>query len=295
MRSPAAIVSDIRARRAILRVVGRPHRRRGPLPRQKQPDSIRLSYFRALLDVLAQAKQLVERAEPRLRAFVERAASARGDGIRTDAHEDDPNEIFDELSEGFFREFDTERLTELARQYAIRTSEFQREQLRRQIKNAMGVDVVQAEPWLEPKIVDFARENVALIKSVPTQYFAELEKSVAQGMRSGVRWEEIASDMEDRYGVAENRAKLIARDQVGKMAAEVNQARQEDLGVKRFIWRTSNDNRVRDSHVELEGKTFDWDDPPIVDGEPATPGSPVQCRCEAQPVLDELLGAVDEE
>jgi len=295
VRSPAAIVSDIRARRAILRVVGRPHRRRGPLPRQKQPDSIRLSYFRALLDVLAQAKQLVERAEPRLRAFVERAASARGDGIRTDAHEDDPNEIFDELSEGFFREFDTERLTELARQYAIRTSEFQREQLRRQIKNAMGVDVVQAEPWLEPKIVDFARENVALIKSVPTQYFAELEKSVAQGMRSGVRWEEIASDMEDRYGVAENRAKLIARDQVGKMAAEVNQARQEDLGVKRFIWRTSNDNRVRDSHVELEGKTFDWDDPPIVDGEPATPGSPVQCRCEAQPVLDELLGAVDEE
>lgn len=279
----------------MLRVVGRPHRRRGPLPRQKQPDSIRLSYFRALLDVLAQAKQLVERAEPRLRAFVERAASARGDGIRTDAHEDDPNEIFDELSEGFFREFDTERLTELARQYAIRTSEFQREQLRRQIKNAMGVDVVQAEPWLEPKIVDFARENVALIKSVPTQYFAELEKSVAQGMRSGVRWEEIASDMEDRYGVAENRAKLIARDQVGKMAAEVNQARQEDLGVKRFIWRTSNDNRVRDSHVELEGKTFDWDDPPIVDGEPATPGSPVQCRCEAQPVLDELLGAVDEE
>jgi SPP1 gp7 family putative phage head morphogenesis protein len=69
----------------------------------------------------------------------------------------------------------------------------------------------------------------------------------------------------------------------------VNHARQRELGVERFVWRTMGDERVRDEHDELKGETFSYDDPPEIDGEPTLPGDDVQCRCYAEPVLDDLF------
>lgn len=278
-----------------MKTIGRPHRRRGPLPRQGQPNAIRLAYFRAILDVLAQAKRLVEHAGPILRAALERAVASRSDGIRLDMGEDDPSEVIDRLSFEFFREFTNARLAEIARVFAGRTSDFQREQIARQFKNALGIDIVKAEPWLLPLIESFTADNVALIKSIPQKYFTDVEKTVVHAMREGLRWEEVAKDLDDRFEVAEGHAKLVARDQVGKFLGETNEARQADLGIESFIWRTVRDNRVRDSHAELEGEEFRWNDPPIVDGEPTIPSQAVNCRCEAEPVLGPILEALEEQ
>jgi len=49
------------------------------------------------------------------------------------------------------------------------------------------------------------------------------------------------------------------------------------------------DERVRDSHADMEGQVCRFDDPPIVDGEPANPGEPVQCRCYSDPYFEDLL------
>jgi SPP1 gp7 family putative phage head morphogenesis protein len=126
---------------------------------------------------------------------------------------------------------------------------------------------------------------VALIKSIPQQYFGDIEKRITAGVRSGTRWEDLAQELQDRYDVSESRAALIARDQVGKFYGELNEVRQTALGVKSFIWRTANDERVREEHADLEGETFDWDTPPSE----GIPGEAVNCRCFAEPVLDDLL------
>lgn len=276
----AAAIAEIRARRALLAVTGKRHRRRGPIPRQLQPDAIRLSYLSALLRLLARARALVHE---RLLPIVERQVAQRADGRLDDAK--DISDELDKIAAEWFAEFPNEQLARLAEDFARRTSSFQRGELAKQFKSAIGIDVVKTEPWLEPAIRDFSQENVALIKSVPKRYFAELETTIQSGMREGLRWEELSADIEERYGVAESSAKLIARDQVGKFMGELNQTRQEELGVTHYVWRTARDNRVRDSHAALEGKRIAWDDPPAV----GRPGEDINCRCAGEPDLEQFI------
>lgn len=286
--SRSETIAAIRLRRAGLKLIGKLPRRRRPPP-QLQPDAIRTAYFGALLEPLGRARELVrEELEPALPALADEAARARGDGVRTDKDPGDVNAILDRISDRWFSEYPNERLARLAERYANRTATFQREQLSKQFKAVVGIDLYRSEPWLAPRVATFTAENVALIKSIASDHFGDLEKRLVAGLRTGQRWEDLATTIEERYGVAESRAKLVARDQVGKLFGELNRTRQKAHGVTGAIWRTMGDNRVRDSHVELEGERFTWEDPPTVDGEQVVPGEDVNCRCWAEPDFSTL-------
>jgi SPP1 gp7 family putative phage head morphogenesis protein len=282
--SKAEIVAAIRLRRAGLKLLGKLPRRRRPPP-QLQPDAIRTAYFGAVLGALGRAREIVrERLEPELAALAAEAQNGRGDGIRTDKDPASVNDLIDGISDAWFEEFPNERLARTAEKFATRTAKFQREQLSKQFKAVAGIDVVQAEPWLGPKVKAFTAENVALIKSVASDHFADIEKRLGAGLSRGERWEDLAKTIGDRYEVAASRAKLIARDQVGKLYGDLNRTRQTQLGVTSFVWRTMKDNRVRDEHAALDGETFAWTDPP----EDGIPGEAVNCRCWGEPVMDEI-------
>lgn len=265
-------------------------RRRRPPP-QLQPDAIRSAYFGAILGPLERARKLVrEHLEAELPGLAETAAAARGDGsqARSDKDPSDINAILDRVSDRWFTEFPNERLAALASRYANRTAAFQREQLSKQFKAVLGIDLYRSEPWLAPRVAAFTAENVALIKSVASDLFTDLEKRLVAGLRNGQRWEELAATIEARYGVAESRARLVARDQVGKLFGELNETRQKAHGITGAIWRTMRDNRVRDSHDAMEGERFKWDAPPTVDGEQIIPGEAINCRCWAEPDFSTL-------
>ena len=286
----ASTIAAIRQRRATMKAVGLLTRRRR-MPRQQQPDAIRLAYFAALLKVLGRARQLVrEQLEPELPHLVERATLTRADSATHLDETSSLNRIIDAITNDWYAEFPNEKLAELANLYADRTSDFQREQLAKQFKAALGIDLYRSEPWLAPKIAGFTAENVALIKSVAQRHFNDLETNLAAGLREGQRWEDLAALIEDRYGVAESSAKLVARDQIGKLFSDLNKTRQKSLGVSRYTWRGMQDNRERDEHLALEGQEFSWDDPP----EEGDPGTPINCRCYGAPVFDDLLTEGDD-
>lgn len=278
------VLQQIRARRAFLAT--RP-RARKVLPPQLQPNAIRLEYAKALHEILAPARALViARVLPDIAGLVRESERER---TRTDAGGKKINETLDRISEDYYRTMTPRVLEQAAAKFAGRTSSFQREQLNKQIRAAVGVDVIGTEPQLAPRIADFTAENVALIKSVPQKYFDDVEKRLMAGLRAGDRAETIAEDLEERFGVAESSANLIANDQIGKLYGELNQVRQEALGIESFVWETDQDERVRPSHAELQGQTFRWDDLPEVDGEVAAPGRPINCRCNASPDLTAIL------
>jgi SPP1 gp7 family putative phage head morphogenesis protein len=119
----------------------------------------------------------------------------------------------------------------------------------------------------------------------------DIDKIVTRAIASGSPIGDLQGDISERFGVAERHARLIARDQVGKLYGQINQARQTALGIDEFEWATVGDERVRDEHEALNGRRFRWDDPPAE----GIPGEPIQCRCSAQPVLDNLLDLLDED
>ena len=203
------------------------------------------------------------------------------------------NRVIRQAQDAFDRRFPLKRISKIAEGIAKRTASHHKGEIAKQIRAAgpkaagltVSLDAI-AEQGLKKRIRQFTAENVALIQDVPRTFLRQVESLTLEGIRSGQRSEDLADDIAERTGVAKSRALLIARDQVGKFVGDLAKARQTDLGVKRFIWRTSEDERVRESHAELDGEEFAWDDPPEVDGEISTPGSPICCRCDAEPVIE---------
>ena len=104
-------------------------------------------------------------------------------------------------------------------------------------------------------------------------------------------------DIQKEYSLTLRKAQLLARDQVSSLNAQISKMQQQDAGCTKYRWSTSKDSRVRDCHRALEGKIFNWDDPPemwyetksrgrVSTGRRCNPGEDYCCRCVAIPVFD---------
>lgn len=152
------------------------------------------------------------------------------------------------------------------------------------VENAVGVNlqtIIQKEN-IEDILVATTRENVNLIKTIPEEYFKKIESVVFKGTLQSNSAKGMMEEIRQIGGVSEKRAKLIARDQTSKLNSALTKKRSEDLGIEEYVWRTSEDERVRDTHEKNNGKTFRFDTPPPVTGHP---GNDIQCRCVAQPII----------
>lgn len=140
----------------------------------------------------------------------------------------------------------------------------------------------------EAKAERWARANVKLITAMADDHLERVAEITSEAVRVGSRAEVVAARLRDTIGIASRKAKAIARDQIATLQGQVVQARQTRIGVERYRWRTVGDSRVRTAHRQREGQIFSWGQPPP-DGHP---GAPINCRCYAEPVLDDVLAAV---
>lgn len=272
----------------VLRRVGVAKRPRSRLPRQASPKMIALDYARELLSVVALMRRAFAPFLAALPRLLESAARERRvDGFHADAGESRRiRALLEQARRTMGETVKTDELEKLARLMARRTADFNRVQLGRQVQAALGTDVFLADRALTPLTEAFVDANVGLIKNIGDKLAADIEASTMRAVQAGKLHPDLAEELEARFGFSEERAKLIARDQIGKAYGQINSARQRELGVGRFVWRTANDERVRAEHEDRDGEVYSYDDPP--DGE--LPGEPINCRCYAEPVFDDILG-----
>jgi len=174
----------------------------------------------------------------------------------------------------------------LVEPFAYKVSEFNQAQWSKIMRSVLGVDVFVSEPWLEPVVASWRRENVKLIKNISDKALDDIEGSVQRGLRSGQRHEELAKTIQKSTGYTKVRSKIIARDQISKLNGNLTHLRQQDLGIQSYQWQTSLDERVRPSHASNEGEEFNWNDSP----DTGHPGEDVLCRCTASPVFASSTG-----
>ncbi len=237
-----------------------------------------------LADMHAAFIAQLKAAYPRLSA---KSRKLVGDADRADDYQDDVNNFFDRAQIDYARTGRRKART-LSTKIGQRTAEFGKRQLNTKFNAVLGVDVLGAEPWLQSFVDSFVRDNVDLITSIHKQYFDQIETEVKKAVTSGARWESLAEKIETRYDVSRSRANLIARDQTSKLNGDLDRVRQQKLGITTYVWRTSKDERVRDSHKQLEGKSIRWSKPPEV----GHPGQDYQCRCTAEPDIDGYLDSL---
>ncbi len=160
------------------------------------------------------------------------------------------------------------------------------------VKATLGIDLFEDyySGELYRQLMDqWIKQNVELIKTIPQDTLGQMKSIVFEGYMKGETTTSIVKKIQKAYSTSKSHARLIARDQIAKLNSNITQMQQRDAGVDEYIWSTSGDERVRDSHKALNKKHFRWDAPPIVDaktGRRCHPGEDYQCRCVALAVFD---------
>lgn len=132
-------------------------------------------------------------------------------------------------------------------------------------------------------------ENIDLsIKKFTDKQTGELRQIVEQYTFYEDNKTPLAKLIADKFDVSMSKANFLAQQETGLLVAEYRQMRYEEVGITRYKWATSHDEKVRDSHKQLDGKIFSFDDPPVTNlkGDRNNPGEDWRCRCIAIPVLD---------
>lgn len=155
---------------------------------------------------------------------------------------------------------------------------------RNELRRVVGISIRDADPGVAAHLEEFRAINVSRIKSLAGRELVEITQILERSEATGARVEVLREGIQKRFGVTRSRAALLARDQTLSLNAQIARTRQQNLGIERYVWTTSGDERVRDEHEALEGRIFRWDTPPAE----GHPGEPIQCRCTAFPLLPEL-------
>lgn len=160
------------------------------------------------------------------------------------------------------------------------------------IRKAIGIDIYEdyyMGDFFRDAMEKWVSDNVDLITTIPRETLGDMKKTVYEGYLNGKPATKLTKEIQERYQAGKSHARLIARDQMGKLNGAITQAQQRDAGVRKYMWDTCRDGRVRKDHKRLQGRIFSWDDPPVVDqrtGRRGHPGEDYQCRCIARPVLE---------
>lgn len=260
------------------------------------PKKIERSYEAELVNLLNKMQSLIKaQLIPKLKNWQDQLNYVLPSNVKTDEIPDDISDIIEEIRIALFRDYTPVEIRRIADKVGQDVSQYNKYLMENNLKRVLGFDVFFAQPYLKQELSLFNTMNASLIKDLAESTLNKVEKDVMRGFATGTRWEEIASDLEDYIdplnGTVRSRARLIARDQVNKLNGQLAELRQSELGVTRYIWRTALDERVRPEHLLNEGKIFEWNDPPNT----GHPGSEINCRCYAEPVLSDLLETVQEQ
>lgn len=151
--------------------------------------------------------------------------------------------------------------------------------------------------------------NVALIKSIPEEYYKSVVGAVTRSVEFGGSIKQLKDELMKIKGVTERRAKLIAYDQTRKVYSDLALNQIKESGVEHVKWLHSGGDKVpRCYHIRkwdgksgvkngrpngLNGFIFDINKPPVIQkaegNRPEIRGYPAQlinCTCLLVPVIE---------
>ena len=258
------------------------------------PQSAEREYIRVVNEYMRLLKVEIENALPELKdSYKKNRDIDIKDGIRADSFTDlmlKINEIFSRIKSSVIKKVLGFGLEKKLRDVATINRKMTTKEWRKAIKSTLGVDIREdyyLGDFYKEQIEEWIKDNIDLISTIPNDSLDKMRELVYSGYMTGKTTTRILKEIQRAYKVNLKHAKLIARDQTAKLNGQIQRHQQIDAGITEYIWCTSGDERVRDSHKALDGKKFSWDNPPLnSDGRACHPGEDYQCRCIGRPVFN---------
>ena len=137
--------------------------------------------------------------------------------------------------------------------------------------------------------------NAFYITSAPLDISRSIVKKALKMQQNGMRASEVAKRIKKLApDIAKSRIDMIARTEVSKSSTALTRAQSYEVGIEWYLWKTSEDGRVRSSHRHMQDVLIRWTDPPSPEaliGIKSTlgkynSGESPNCRCYPEPLID---------
>jgi SPP1 gp7 family putative phage head morphogenesis protein len=159
----------------------------------------------------------------------------------------------------------------------------------RDISETLKIDTSLSDARLQEVIKASTQEAAGLIKRIPEQFLGDVQGQVMRSITSGRGMQDLVPYLAKKYEGDKRWARHVAMDQTRKAYSNVNAARLQKLGCESYIWIHSGGSaHPRQEHIDMNGKEFRFDDPPVIDkrtGQRGKPGDAIFCRCVMKPVF----------
>lgn len=136
---------------------------------------------------------------------------------------------------------------------------------------------------------DYSYNMDLYIKTWLKENITKLRDQVKNHVFAGGRAESLESLIIKNYRVSRNKAKFLARQETSLLLSKYHEQRLKSVGITKYRWSASMDERTRQDHKDLDGRVFHFDTPPVVDkrtGRKANAGEDFGCRCVAVPIIE---------
>ncbi|MFC0227415.1 phage head morphogenesis protein [Serratia aquatilis] len=156
-----------------------------------------------------------------------------------------------QAAEQFFSSTLGDQYRRLAQTVVSRADSESSEAFVEQINRAIGIDMSQL--MTRESLGDYfdasVESNVALIRSLTSDYFDDIQREVMDSILRGDSVTTLTRNLQHVTGATYRRAELIAVDQTVKIRSDITGRRQQSAGITRFRWSTSQDSRVSGNPV----------------------------------------------
>ena len=170
------------------------------------------------------------------------------------------------------------------------------------------IDAFQNAPQVEFKIDDIALDEKSKkiaqdytynmqfwVKKWEAKNIVKMREEVLKMIQEGARVPRIAEYFEKRWKIAKDKALFLAVNESHLAGSVIKSAEYQALGANSFVWGRSSSKEKRELHKSYYGKTFRFDEPPIIDEKLGIRGLPRQiwnCKCKMlikPPTLAEII------
>ena len=244
--------------------------------RSRPSKAYELEYRRKLQNLLHEMQEDVKKE---LTAYLKKNTAQ-------DSDNDTWAQIMKWLRKKWYKRYD-EKSREFAKWITDKTRKRTSAQVMRKLKQ-MGMTL---KPHYSKQDKEMIREitsnNVALIKSIPQQYLYTVQQAVNNAFITGFDMQSVTETIEEILTPVDeksnNRAALLARDQINKTTQQFAIFEAKSVGATKGRWiHVPGKYSSRITHIKMNGKVFNLDDG-LYDSDVhrnVKPGELVYCNCQ---------------
>lgn len=195
-----------------------------------------------------------------------------------------------ELIKKWRKRFD-EAAKDIAKDFVKSATNHSTNNLKALLKKAGWTTNLKLSRKAQDKLKALVIENINLIKSIEKEYFTQLTTITMESITRGRDLKYLKDEIKKRYGVAERRAALIARDQNNKATSIITHTEYEELGITEAIWKHNPGSKEpRHEHVAANNKVYDIKKGMYFEsaGRHVFPGEEINCGCTSEPIIPEI-------